>query len=92
MMHGQPPLKCTCAFRLICMITVHVGPDVESPSSFESHIGGADGLLAEPEDKELYLMCLCEQQVKSVSGNKKKGKEIFIGFLVSCTYTALFYP
>lgn len=63
---------------------MHVGPDVERPSSSESHISGAEGLLAEPEDKELYLMCLCEQQVTSVGGSKKKkGKEIFIGFLVS---------
>ena len=63
-----------------------VGPDVESPSSSSaSCIGsGAEGLLAEPEDKELYLMCLCEQPVTSVDGSKKKkGKEIVIGFLVS---------
>ena len=63
---------------------VTVGPDVESPSSSRAHISGTEGLLAEPEDRELYLMCLCEQQVTSVGGSKrKKGKEIFIGFLVS---------
>lgn len=69
---------------------VTVGPDVESPLSSNSHISGAEGLLAEPEDKELYLMCLCEQQVTAVGGSKrKKGKEIFIGFLVSCNVIAL---
>ena len=69
------------AFKLmyIICVTVFVGPDVESPSSSEPCAGsGAE------EDRELYLMCLCEQQVTSVDGSKKKkGKEIVIGFLVS---------
>ena len=68
---------------------MNTGPDVESPPSSETyyHGGGADGLSTEPEDKELYLMCLCEQQVTSIGGTKqKKGKDIFIGFLVSCVY------
>jgi hypothetical protein len=87
---------CSPAFRLMCVTAVRVGPDVESPLSSNSHVSGTEGLLAEPEDKELYLMCLCEQQVTSVGGSKrKKGKEIFIGFLVSCNvimFIALFYP
>ena len=41
-------------------------------------------MTTEPEDQELYLMCLCEQPPTAGPGSKRKrGKETFIGFLVS---------
>ena len=65
------------------MLVVSAGPDVQSQSSSELCASDGGGLSAEPEDQELYLMCLCEQQVLGGELKRKKGKETFIGFLVS---------
>ena len=63
--------------------TLHVGPDVESTVSSEAH---SEGISVEPEDQQLYMLCLCEHQALSLGGSKKKkGIEIFVGFLVSLT-------
>ena len=61
-----------------------VGPDVQSQSP--SHLIPR-GVAMETEEQELYLLCLCEQPLTGGSSRKKKGKEIFIGFFVSCKVT-----
>ena len=64
----------------------YAGPDVQCQSTCDLSEDGTVGMVTEPEDQELYLMCLCEQP-HSASGlrtkKKKKGKETIIGFLVS---------
>ena len=51
------------------------GPDVQCQS-----VGGVGGVATEPEDQELYLLCLCEQP--SLNGSPKVGRKTFLGFLV----------
>jgi len=67
--------------------TTLLGPDVEPKRPLYAYAGpsvGREHNAGEVEEEEgLYLMCLCEGKRTDV-GRKDKGKEITIGFLVSC--------